>query len=450
LQFTEEQIEGLAANAAAIKAGKKLTSKPGWDFYAKSDRVIWGAIKGSGKNPYTIQVDILNLAYKCSCPSRQFPCKHGLALLFLYAQEKGDFVIKEEPDDINAWLGKRDARLVPKEVSNDELTEDQIEKRATGKVKRQKDREKFINSGIDELILWLRDVVRLGILDLPNKDYRFFENVALRMVDAKASGLAGRVRELSAIDYSLGDQWQNEVIESIGRTYLLLKSYQNSLQKTQKPLQGMLKGLIGQNLSTKELLEDETALHVKDQWLVLGSIKEALEKERLVVAYTWLLGLETNQDAILIAFETPFNTATELTLINGSILEAELVFYPDPVPHRAFITGQVATTQELIKTPKFQLNWVAAHHQKVAWLKLNPWVNNKISLVKNVYFSKLNDQWIVSDQEQNYRPIIENFPNDKLMKALFLGESPFHIAVIEKENSVYPIGVFNQQKYYPL
>ncbi len=47
--------------------------------------VLWGLCAGSGKNPYQVVVDLSGPAYKCSCPSRKFPCKHALGLLLNWA-----------------------------------------------------------------------------------------------------------------------------------------------------------------------------------------------------------------------------------------------------------------------------------------------------------------------------------------------------------------------------
>jgi len=85
LGFTEEQIKSLAPNPAAFNAGKKLSKESGWDEYSQSQRAIWGAIRGSGKKPYMVQIDTNAIAFKCSCPSRQFPCKHAVGLMLLHA-----------------------------------------------------------------------------------------------------------------------------------------------------------------------------------------------------------------------------------------------------------------------------------------------------------------------------------------------------------------------------
>ena len=84
LNLTEEQITQLAPDAASVKAGKGLANRTKWVLLEHSDRAIWGHCQGSGKTPYQTVVDTKNIAFKCSCPSRKFPCKHGVGLLFMY------------------------------------------------------------------------------------------------------------------------------------------------------------------------------------------------------------------------------------------------------------------------------------------------------------------------------------------------------------------------------
>ncbi|MEI3420204.1 MAG: SWIM zinc finger family protein [Butyricimonas faecihominis] len=107
MQLSEDQIIKLAPDAASVKAGKGLASAAKWVLRGASDRALWGHCQGSGKNPYQTQVDLQNIAFKCSCPSHKFPCKHSLGLLFLYASQPDLFTTGEEPDLVKEWLEKR-------------------------------------------------------------------------------------------------------------------------------------------------------------------------------------------------------------------------------------------------------------------------------------------------------------------------------------------------------
>ena len=110
LNLTEEQIIQLAPDAASVKAGKGLATRAKWVLLEHSDRAIWGHCQGSGKTPYQTVIDTKNVAFKCSCPSRKFPCKHGLGLLFLYAAQAEQFKEADEPEWVTSWLSKREEK----------------------------------------------------------------------------------------------------------------------------------------------------------------------------------------------------------------------------------------------------------------------------------------------------------------------------------------------------
>ena len=94
LQFSEEQILALAPDESSKKSGKELSSPAKWVSKGVNELALWGECQGSGSKPYQTQVDVINIAFKCSCPSRKFPCKHGIGLLLLYARKKSDFTNK--------------------------------------------------------------------------------------------------------------------------------------------------------------------------------------------------------------------------------------------------------------------------------------------------------------------------------------------------------------------
>ncbi len=91
MNFSEQQVETLAPDAASLKAGKALSNANQWLVKQINERVLWGEIKGSGSKPYRTQIDLQNIAYKCSCPSFKFPCKHGIGLMLAFAKQPTHF-----------------------------------------------------------------------------------------------------------------------------------------------------------------------------------------------------------------------------------------------------------------------------------------------------------------------------------------------------------------------
>lgn len=115
-QITEQQILALAPNPAAGANGKKISQKGGFVRREKStdDTFYLGECQGSGKSNYITTADFAGQdvpVCRCSCPSRQFPCKHSLALLYEIMAGK-PFTDCEIPEDI---LKKREKKRLKEE-----------------------------------------------------------------------------------------------------------------------------------------------------------------------------------------------------------------------------------------------------------------------------------------------------------------------------------------------
>ncbi|MCR2802735.1 SWIM zinc finger family protein [Paenibacillus soyae] len=114
MNVTEAYVDGLALNAGAIKNGRDLMKKNSFPLLCVSEdgAVIFGECKGSGKEPYRCSVDFANPAspvFRCSCPSRQFPCKHILGLLYAYADGR-TFQTAPIPPDLQEKRDKAEKR----------------------------------------------------------------------------------------------------------------------------------------------------------------------------------------------------------------------------------------------------------------------------------------------------------------------------------------------------
>ncbi|TAD82969.1 MAG: SWIM zinc finger family protein, partial [Bacteroidetes bacterium] len=132
MALSKEQILALAPDDASAKAGAALARKDQWVELGFSPEALWGLCKGSGQNPYQTQIDRSDLAAKCSCPSRKFPCKHSIGLMLLYSASPAAFSQKPVPDWVTGWLNKR--KEAPKNPSGEAVakqkTPDAAAKRA--------------------------------------------------------------------------------------------------------------------------------------------------------------------------------------------------------------------------------------------------------------------------------------------------------------------------------
>ena len=119
MSLTEQSILLLAPNPAAAENGRKLSKKGSFSAHHKTadQTLYWAECAGSGKNPYRVSADFTGPeapVCRCSCPSRQFPCKHALGLLFEILGQK-PFETADIPQDIVDKRAKQAARAAKKE-----------------------------------------------------------------------------------------------------------------------------------------------------------------------------------------------------------------------------------------------------------------------------------------------------------------------------------------------
>ena len=315
LNLTEEQILQLAPDDSSVKAGKGLATLSKWILRECSERAVWGHCQGSGKNPYQTVIDLNNIAFKCSCPSRKFPCKHGLGLLLLYARQPDQFKQVEEPDWVAAWLTKRAEKAEKKEQKA--KNEAPIDEAA--QAKRQEKRHQKVLGGISDLEVWMKDLVRNGFLNVPERAYIIFDNMARRMVDAQAPGLAGRLKAMQEIDFD-SESWKSELTESMSRLYLLMQSYRN-IESLPDEWKDEIRTQIGYPQSKDNILAGKP---VTDCWLVLH--KQSRKINDINTDIYWFYGKESSLFAKYLSFAVAGSFSTE-NWIPGSVYEGALCFY---------------------------------------------------------------------------------------------------------------------------
>src|SRR5262249_1142903 len=197
MNWTTEQILALAPDAASAKAGQGLAAARKWLKLGADEQTAWGLCQGSGKDPYQAQIDLTEPAFRCSCPSRKFPCKHGLGLFLLLGSSAAAFKEKKRPDWVVEWMlsrAKRAEQRAEKQArpeAGDKIVDEAAQaKRAAG-------REAKVTAGLRELELWLRDIARGGLAAVQSQPPNFWERTAARLVDAQAPGVGRLARDVA-------------------------------------------------------------------------------------------------------------------------------------------------------------------------------------------------------------------------------------------------------------
>jgi SWIM zinc finger len=433
LTLTEEQIFNLAPDDSSRKSGKDLANPAKWVSRGGNESALWGECQGSGSKPYQTQIDLSNIAFKCSCPSRKFPCKHGIGLLLYKVRQPTDFASTQMPSWVEDWISKRVNRQEKEAEKKDKPVDE------AAQAKRQASREMKVGDGLDELLLWIKDIVRNGILNIPEKDSVWFENMARRMVDAQAPGMAGMVRNLGNISY-FREGWQNTFMDQLAGIYLVISGYKN-LAAVNDALQQDIRSWIGFTRNQEELKEQPG---VTDTWLVLG--KQTEEDDNLTVERYWMYGINSRRYALVLQFVFRGQGA-QLTLTPGLFIQAELAFFPSSSPLRALIKNQV-NTPAIIAVPGFD-SWQGVLEQETTLAALQPFRHERPYIIQGLTPIHYRDGWWLQDKEQYLMPVKEGYSN--IWKLLSLsGGTPMDMAVIGKEQYFEPVGIWYNSEYRPL
>src|SRR5215467_12774043 len=155
MNWSAEQILALSPDASSAKAGRALATARKWLRLGADEQTAWGLCQGSGKDPYQTQIDLTGPAFRCSCPSRKFPCKHALGLFLTLATQPAEFREKRPPDWVVEWVASRAKRADQRveKQANAETGEKTVDEAA--KSRRAAGREAKVTAGLQELDLWL-------------------------------------------------------------------------------------------------------------------------------------------------------------------------------------------------------------------------------------------------------------------------------------------------------
>ncbi|UOQ95953.1 hypothetical protein MUN81_11835 [Hymenobacter sp. 5317J-9] len=354
ITYSEAQAHALITDPDTLKRGQELLKPAKWSNLGRTDTAAWGDCAGSGSKPYRTGIDLTEPAFKCSCPSRVFPCKHGAGLLLLMARQPELFGASTPPAWLGEWLEKRqqtqekkaekpaakaaaaterlagaseaDAALSENAPAADEAAETALQTQSAPAVDPK--RLARMSAGAEDLVAWLEDLMRAGLATLDKQPNNFWESQAARLVDNQLPGLAATVRELATLRHAHAD-WPARLLGRLGELFLLARAFLN-LPNLGPDARAEVLQQVGVNLKKEDLLVNTEP--VADAWRVLGQFR--WEEDRLTARRTWLRGRDSGRTALVLEFAfggQPFNTPF---MPHGAYL-GELTFYPGLLPLRA-------------------------------------------------------------------------------------------------------------------
>ncbi|WP_432982499.1 SWIM zinc finger family protein [Dactylosporangium sp. CA-233914] len=338
--WTIDQVMALAPDSSAQRAARGLAGDRAWLETGLSaaddiDPTLWGLCQGSGTTPYQTAIDLTEPAFKCTCPSRKFPCKHALGLLLRWSS--GSVPEAVAPSWANAWQAARAARAdraAAGPSSDEPKSGSSTASRAPTSEKAQARRADRIAAGLEELDRWLADQARTGLAGAA-KGGAAWDTMIARLVDAQAASAAGILRRTTAVMGS-----PERLLGELARLHLLVGGYRR-LADLPEDLAASVRMRVGVPIATETVLAGEP---VRDRWQVHG-VRDEIE-DQLTVRRAWLRGAGSGRPLIVLSFAVA-GQSLPIDLLPGTEFDADVCLYPGGRPERALIAKRHAPPERM-------------------------------------------------------------------------------------------------------
>ena len=490
-RWTAQTVLALAPDDAAGRAAARLARPGPWSGTGAAGDLVWGLCAGSGQDPYQAIVDLTGPAYRCSCPSRKFPCKHALGLLLLWAGG----VVPDEPapaDYALAWQDSRreqsrsrslsgtnrpssaepaDSGAVQNPAGVGGLAAGSAAKDTAGAARRAEERALRVAGGLAELREWLADQVRVGLAASVSAGGAGGAGsarsagsaggaggagmaagghtgaIAARMVDAQAPGVAGVLRGLSAVPTS-GEDWPGRLLGEYARLHLLARAYER-VGTLPSGLAAVVRSRVGYTTSRQEVL---TFPAVTDHWVVIAvrDLVEGTVPGRRV----WVRGRDTSRTAMLLTFAGNgfWQDPETARLRPGTELHADLHYYPGQPALRA-LTGERHAVPAPAPCPEPAGDIDALLADWAAGLAADPWLTTWPALLTGTPVppgaaAGEHEPWYLLDEAGAALPLAEQ---ESLWTLLAVsGGSPVTVAGEWHGQRLLALTVWHQDQAVPL
>lgn len=340
--WTVEQVAAVAPSPRSVAAAEPLAEPGRWSALGGDERALWGRCRGSGAEPYDTTVDHAEVAWRCTCPSRKHPCKHALALLLLWV--RGGVPEVARPESVESWIERRDRRAASTsgsaptpgaaaggaespaagsagsvgdesgaEGDSSPIDRDELDRSRDERVAR-------MMAGLVELDRWLEDRMRTGLADPALAQYGTWDQLAARLVDARAGSLANRVRRLAGL-VGAGPDWHAEVLAELGLLHLIAQAGRR-LPTLPGPLADTVAVASGWQVRQADVLG---GVPDTDEWFVAG--RSDTREDRIEVRRFWLRGAQSGRWAMLLSFAA-YQQSLDDSFTVGTLVHADLHRYP--------------------------------------------------------------------------------------------------------------------------
>lgn len=394
MYWNDNTLQAFAPDAATLERARNIAFAFRWQEILGNEQILWGEYK-TGVAPFYTAVHLHLPQHTCTCPSRRRPCKHVLSLLLLYLNGTDGFLVGHDyPDWVEKWLNRIKKVAIP--ANPDRIAEIKLPEKTLTQ----------IQAGLAELQAWLFDLVEQGLAGALSQAPDYWDNFAARMVDAKLSGIAKRIR--SCRNLKNAENAHEILLAEIAEWYLFVKGFQN-MEKLPFDWQQELLAQAGATVQKKVVLAQEG---IQDHWLIIAQV-EKLE-ENLRMRRTWLLGQNTAKTVLLLDFAFGTKADFEEKWQVGKFIQATIVFYPGAYRQRALVKNFEPSSSSF--APSGFHSWEAFATSYAAALSQNPWIKPYPVLMEQIIPLKNGSQLLLVDKTGKQLPA--KSPENEMWKLL--------------------------------
>ncbi|MDR2536155.1 MAG: SWIM zinc finger domain-containing protein [Treponema sp.] len=230
MQITEDFIIHFTGNPSTVSNGRSLASKGSFQglYISEDETLLFGSCAGSGAKPYQCSVDFSDPEKplpRCSCPSRQIPCKHVAGLLYCKVQGKA-FTTQAVPEDINSKRTKVKQRE-EKKAEKEEASPLDSAKTGAAKARTQTQAVKKYRAQLEGIVLAkkiLHNIVLAGLHSIDKKNQKLYQEQIKELGNYYIDGIQAGLTDLllSAGDAQLNQDF-TQAVGAVNYLYGLLK-----------------------------------------------------------------------------------------------------------------------------------------------------------------------------------------------------------------------------------
>ena len=396
-----EQVFALAPRPNSVAAAQPLAVPSRWVATGCDAQGVWGRCVGSGAEPYDCVIDHVRVRMHCACPSRVRPCKHALALLLLWARgQVADTVAPAyAAQRLAGWASSDDAGPYEPPVVEPRVP---VPAAAPGgsdagtaaapaagpppDSAARDERLARMMAGLAELDRWLDDRMRTGLADPALGQYRTWDQLAARLVDAQVGALANRVRRLAGLVGAHPD-WHQQVLAEMGVLHLLADAGRH-VGALSPGLADAVATAVGWQLRQADVL---AGVPHTDEWVVMG--RSDVREDRIEVRRVWLWGRHTQRWAMVLSFAA-YQQTLDTSFEVGTVVHADLFRYPGALALRALAGPCHAAPEPALEVVAGSVADAAAAVGRA--VTLEPWVDRYPVCVRAAP-ARTAGRWVLTD-----------------------------------------------------